>query len=226
MSLRTVVLQQRVEAFLAQLDGLLAPEPAPARVRAGTDELIADIKKAPAVTAGADQNNYPRKERVMTESTQPTPEEYADRLAGDIERYAAFIRANPDIAAAWIGDRFLIPLSNKENPAAVMADILRRGRRAGATVTKNVNDTYAGALLSFGSITVDVYAQRDLVCERVVVGTHEEQVEEQDPEALAAVPVVKVKKTVEDVEWRCTPLLAAERAYESELATEQAGAVA
>ncbi|HZB31254.1 MAG TPA: hypothetical protein VE465_13905 [Streptosporangiaceae bacterium] len=55
--LRTLVLQQRVEAFLVQLDGLIAPEPTPAEGLAGTDRLIADLMNvAPAgAAAGADR---------------------------------------------------------------------------------------------------------------------------------------------------------------------------
>jgi hypothetical protein len=46
------------------------------------------------------------------------------------------------------------------------------------------------------------------VCERVVTGTRLETKEVPDPEALKAVPLVTVTETVEDVEWRCMPLLA------------------
>jgi hypothetical protein len=55
MSLRTLVLQERVAAFLVQLDLLVAPELAPAGRLAGTDRLITDLmQKAPAAT-GANQ---------------------------------------------------------------------------------------------------------------------------------------------------------------------------
>lgn len=59
----------------------------------------------------------------------------------------------------------------------------------------------------FGSIAVVAQADRDEVCERVVTATREETVEVPDPEALAAVPKVSVTRTVEDVEWVCSPLL-------------------
>ena len=140
----------------------------------------------------------------------------ADQLATDIEKYAAFLRANPDIAQEVSDDRFLIYLMPGPDAKQQMADIIRRGMRSGATVTKRANDTYAGAQMKFGRVTLEVYSDREVVCERRVTGTREVEVEEQDPEALAQVPVRTVTKVVEDVEWVCTPILDA--------AKEQAGA--
>jgi hypothetical protein len=74
-------------------------------------------------------------------------------------------------------------------------------------VDKDVTDLFAKALLRFGPVTVQVYTDREAVCERVVVGSHEEVVEEKDPEALAAVPTITRTVTVEDVEWQCKPLM-------------------
>lgn len=59
---------------------------------------------------------------------------------------------------------------------------------------------------SFGPIKLGVFARRDEVCEKVVVGT--ETVAIPDPVALAAVPTVEVEREV--VEWKCRPLLATE----------------
>lgn len=53
-------------------------------------------------------------------------------------------------------------------------------------------------------ILVRIWAERDAVCRRVVTGTR--QVTEMVPAPDA--PLVAVTKTVEDVEWRCEPLLA------------------
>lgn len=60
---------------------------------------------------------------------------------------------------------------------------------------------------TFGPIAVYATAPRAEVCERVVVGEREETVEVPDPDAVAALPKVTVTKLVEDVEWRCGPLL-------------------
>jgi hypothetical protein len=52
---------------------------------------------------------------------------------------------------------------------------------------------------------------RDEVCERVVVSTQEIEEEVPDPElaeaALANVPTVKTKRTIEEVEWKCVDSL-------------------
>ncbi len=63
----------------------------------------------------------------------------------------------------------------------------------------------------FGALAVVASVPREEVCERVVTGTREVTESVPDPEAMKEVPIVEVTKTVEDVEWRCRPLLAAER---------------
>ena len=60
---------------------------------------------------------------------------------------------------------------------------------------------------TFAGITISAEVDRDEVCERVVVGKREVTEEVPDADALAAVPKVTVTRTVEDVEWRCVPLL-------------------
>lgn len=147
----------------------------------------------------------------------PSAEQRADELATHIENFAAFLRANPDIADEIGPVRFLVCATNSADPKAEMARVIRRGLKVGATVDKEVNEKFASAYLRFGRISLEVFAQRDQVCERVVIGTHEETLEEPDPEALAAVPTVTKTVTVEDVEWRCQPILAA---------TEEKGEVA
>lgn len=64
----------------------------------------------------------------------------------------------------------------------------------------------------FGGIAVTAQAQRDEVCERIVVGTHEVTELVPDPEAVAALPTVAVTKVVEDVRWECRSILADEPA--------------
>lgn len=155
----------------------------------------------------------------MTNTDNPTEQERAEqvatdleRFAADLDRYIAFLRDNPDIAAAigTHGDEVhaYAYVSPDKDVKAVIADFSRRARRAGAEMTKDVTDDYAGANLTFGNVTLAVYSQREQVCERIVVGTREIEVEEPDPELLAKVPTVKRTKKVEDVRWECTPLLA------------------
>jgi len=160
--------------------------------------------------------------------TNPTEQDRAEQVATDLERLAAFVRANPDIGArvAYLSEwqRYNLYLTPSGDVRTVIADIARRARRAGAAMRKDIGDTYAGADLIFGSLVLHVYSQREEVCERVVVGTRQVEVEEPDPkavvEAVAALPKVKRVETVEDIEWRCTPLLApADDADQAEEAT-------
>lgn len=100
---------------------------------------------------------------------------------------------------------------------AAVAALARMGTRAGAKVVKHQGDKWAGVDLHFGNaqgytgkVSLHVFVEREEICERIVTGTRKVTEEVPDPEALAAVPKVTVTKTVEDVEWRCHPILAAE----------------
>lgn len=160
----------------------------------------------------------------MTNTDKPTDQERAEKVVSDLERFAAdlgryiaYLRDNPDIAGAInstipeVRSYACLP-PEKHDVKAVIADFSRRARRAGAEMRKDVNDAYAGAVLTFGDVVLRVYSTREQVCERVVVGTREVEVEEPDPQeverAIAALPKTRRVETVEDVEWRCTPLLA------------------
>lgn len=57
---------------------------------------------------------------------------------------------------------------------------------------------------SFGALPVEVYAGRETVCRKVVIGTKTVTREMPDPDA----PKVTVTETEEIVEWECSPLLA------------------
>ncbi len=94
------------------------------------------------------------------------------------------------------------------------ADMAACARALPTSFAKNANGQYFDLEGKLAGLKVHLVAFRNQVCERVVVGTHEETVEEKDPEALAKVPVVTKTVTVEDVEWRCSPLLAAEKKAE------------
>jgi hypothetical protein len=142
---------------------------------------------------------------------QPAKHRAAD-LAAAVRRLAEFVQANPDLtddieyALHHIG----IPIIDRHRE--VFAAFARAGTRAGATVVKDLarSDDYAGLYLSFGKVRLMLAAKRAEVCERVVIGIRQVVEDIPDPEALAAVPTTQVTRTVEDVEWRCRPLLAGE----------------
>lgn len=64
---------------------------------------------------------------------------------------------------------------------------------------------------TFGLAQVSAYTARENVCERRVVATREVVKNVPDPEAVAAVPLVEVTETVEDVEWVCGPIFAGDK---------------
>jgi hypothetical protein len=63
---------------------------------------------------------------------------------------------------------------------------------------------------ALAGLNLRVYAPRGEVCERIVTGVETVTETVPDPEALAAVPTVEVTREVEQIEWRCHPLLADE----------------
>ena len=73
---------------------------------------------------------------------------------------------------------------------------------------KDPGDMYFKLNGRIAGLSVQIVADRDTVCERVVTGVETVTKEVPDPEALAAVPTVQVTETVETVEWVCKPLLA------------------
>jgi hypothetical protein len=81
--------------------------------------------------------------------------------------------------------------------ARALPGTVRKGVRGDAFDLRGEND----------GLGVLVIADRDEVCERVVVGTETVTEERPDPEALAALPTVTVTEEREVVEWRCGSLL-------------------
>ncbi len=132
----------------------------------------------------------------------------ADKAQG-LRALADMIEANPDVVEHinWTFDGINVPVWTKE---AVQV-LARAGAASRIKVTKHQGDKYAGVDLYFADqVSLHVYVKREEVCERIVTGTREVTEEVPDPDVLAAVPKVAVTKVVEEVTWRCMPLLAAE----------------
>ena len=90
----------------------------------------------------------------------------------------------------------------------VRADMAAARRALGVPTEKN--DRVPGYFNLHGSLHglhFSMTAYRKDVCERVVVATREVEVEEADPVAVASLPKVKRTVKIEDVEWKCAPLL-------------------
>lgn len=139
----------------------------------------------------------------------------ADYIAG-LRKIADALESNPDLRLPWHGSsKYGSPLSvftDTKAEAAAWAFVL--DGRAEKNVTENGN--YGFQLKGrMRGVHVLVYAKREEVCTRRVVGTREVVEEVADPDALAAVPTVQVTRTEDIVEWDCHPLLAPEPAPES-----------
>jgi len=154
---------------------------------------------------------------VTTTEYRPTADEKAIALAArqaeSLRALADMIEANPQLAeeiSYGLGNSISVPIVDGDQKAKLAA-FAKATTKAGAKVTKHATGggNYFGIKATLGEVTLDVWASRDQVCERIVTGTKEVTEEVLDPEALAAVPRVAVTKTVEEVEWRCTSLLAA-----------------
>jgi hypothetical protein len=93
-----------------------------------------------------------------------------------------------------------------EDPRAEMA---ATRRALGVPMQKRASDDskYFDLHGNLAGLHFKLTAFREDVCERVVVATREVEVAEPDPEAVAALPTVTRTVVVEDVAWRCTPLL-------------------
>ena len=134
-----------------------------------------------------------------------------DTVTG-LRALADFFEQYPDLAEHINGQPDLLGyVGFVEDPVAVMAAFARAGKALGVPVEKDYDDNFGKVRLHFGPVALQAYAERGQVCERVVVSTETVVEEVPDPEALAKVPTVQVAREVEQVEWRCHPLLAQDR---------------
>ena len=135
----------------------------------------------------------------------PQPDRVGAAMAEGLRAVADMVEtADPAVLheLRYVFDRMLVCVGTREAAAA----LARAGVRAGAIVTKHQDGKWAGVDLLWGPVSLHVYAGREQMCERIVVGTHEETKQVPDPELLAAVPTLTVTEVVEDVQWRCRPL--------------------
>lgn len=133
--------------------------------------------------------------------------EKALAMAQGLRSLALMLEENPELVddACYLGSVDVFWFRDAER----MAALARIALRYGAKVDKKISESQHNLLLRWGPVGVAALAQREVVCERVVTGTREVVKAVPDPVLLAAVPLVEVTETVEDVEWKCKPLLAA-----------------
>ncbi|MET8866471.1 hypothetical protein ABZW11_26335 [Nonomuraea sp. NPDC004580] len=147
---------------------------------------------------------------------QPSTAEHTDPASARRAAYTAGLRAladaldaNPDLPLPWQGGPYMamtLHFLDAQDPRAEMA----AARRAlGIPMDKAPReDGYFDMRGTLHGVHIAFTAYRKDVCERVVVGTREVEIEEPDPDAVAALPTVKRTEVIEDVEWVCHPILA------------------
>jgi hypothetical protein len=151
-----------------------------------------------------------------TPSAETAPAEVDPRAAftRGLREIADFLDAHPDVPLPYLESsahsggelRPSLPIYLwGDDQREQLAAIAREMGRAEKSANDRTKQFYV--YRTFGGIDLVAAADRDTVCERVVVATEQVTKEVPDPEALAAVPTVTVVETVETVEWRCGSLL-------------------
>ncbi|MEU0516613.1 hypothetical protein [Streptosporangium sp. NPDC006007] len=110
--------------------------------------------------------------------------------------------SSPHYARLTFSD-FLISKDPRANMAAAR-------RALGVPMEKGDHGEYFDLTGTLHGLYFKLTAFRKDVCERVVTGTREVVIEEPGPASVAALPKVARVQVVEDVEWRCHPLLASD----------------
>lgn len=144
--------------------------------------------------------------------TNPTEQDARSAYTAGLRQLANILDAHPEVPLPYEGSgrmlsqRISFMFYGSDDHRTAMAE----ARRAlGVPVEKD--DSVNGYFKLTGSLCglyFELSTSRESVCERIVVGTREVETEEPDPAAVATLPKVKRTVTVEDVEWRCAPLLA------------------
>lgn len=130
----------------------------------------------------------------------------AEQVAG-IRELADWLEAHPEVPIPHelTGNDYsyvLIMTLSVDDPKATLAAI---ARALPGDVKKDADSSQFEIEGRVGGINVKAIAQRNEVCERVVVGTRE--ITRTIPDPRVAVPEIEVTETIEDVKWVCTPLM-------------------
>lgn len=144
----------------------------------------------------------------MSTTEQYERQKYIDGLRA----LADILESNPAIQLPTHGTLLplLIPFTRGQDVRERMAAAARAFRCNWAKSVDESEDGKSAYLNLDGQLNglkVQLYAQRDAVCTRRVIGTEQREVE------TTIIPAVteKITKEVEIVEWDCTPILAPAR---------------
>jgi hypothetical protein len=145
------------------------------------------------------------KEKVMSKNQE---------LIQGLRDLLAFVEANDDFDFVPGGDTnivaadfrsFYLHDGGDDARRMAIADLTRRMARV-KKVEKNYNESFAWIRLQFGPLVrFDITSLRETVCERVVVG------KKLIPARAEQVIPATTESLVDEVEWRCHPVLTAGR---------------
>lgn len=145
------------------------------------------------------------------QDTSITPQQIKrGQMIDGLRALADFLDSNPHLEAPgrWNPEKLQIFLQRSEEaPAEQMRDWAVAA--TGLPRNKDYSNDYAALEVEFSpNVVARVVTFRANVCERVVVGTETITETVPDPAQVAQIPTVEVTRTVEHVEWVCSPLLA------------------
>lgn len=118
------------------------------------------------------------------------------KLIADLRSLADFFESTPALTNPYLRLHAIVYVQPEDFASAASA--------LGGQRKKDADDKYFSVIRSIGGASVEVYTNRDEVCERVQVGTETVEVEE------VVTPAVTKTVTVEQpvYDWECGPLLA------------------
>lgn len=145
--------------------------------------------------------------RAASPSIDPAETDIRAEYVASLRALAELLERNTDLDVPYAGGSIsVIPLGAEHQRAQVAA-----WTRALPGVKRKEASGDGAAFYVYGNVgllRICVIADRNEVCERVVVGTREVVETRPDPDAVAALPTTTVTRVEEIVEWRCSPVLA------------------
>ncbi len=130
----------------------------------------------------------------------------ADLIANDGDGFLAAVVAKLFTESMW--PAHAVSYSERGQEREVMAEAVRRFKSIAtgpiSKVYEGGGEGYFNAIIPLNALQLKLVDLRARVCERIVTGV--ETVTEQVPDPAA--PKITVERVVEQVEWRCSSILA------------------
>lgn len=141
-----------------------------------------------------------------------TDDQRAAYISG-LRKFANILEAKPEVPLPFYGSSDGAPVIISFGSDEGARDRLTAARQAvGGQWNKTVDDKWLNLSRALDGFHIQLYAHRDAVCTRRVVGTEAKEVEEEVTPAVTR----RVTKEVDVIEWDCDPLLAPSKDAEVE----------